>query len=151
MIAAMATTIFAGVNETRAVISRALVDVHGDRYAALPEVGAYLRAGLKTCGWVFVAQVATDLDAGGSPTLRAVTMRALEMTDDPGAALRLVGRLVDRRDNPELAALIWREVRTQVVGAVWRALRAEDQARRRRAGPQQMVFRWPERSPLTTA
>lgn len=137
----MARTTFTGINPTRGIIAQALQDADGDLHATLPAVAAWVRGGLAARGWAFIVDVAMDLDAGMSPTLRSIAMRALEMTEDPADALRLVQRLVDRRDNPELAARIWREAKLLLCGAVWRALVAEDRARRRGAGPQ-LAFDW---------
>jgi hypothetical protein len=85
--------------------------------------------------------VAQDLDVFTSRTLRAITLRALEATPDTAAASDLIRRLVDHRDSPELAAKIRRETMLELRGAVYRALRCEERAwRRRQADPRQMTF-----------
>jgi hypothetical protein len=134
---------FKGINATRVAISQALRDTDGDWAAALRPLSNYLNATQAASTSAFMASVAQDLDVFTSRTLRAITLRALEAPADPAAALRLVRRLVDPSDSPELAARVRRETMLELRWAVYRAVRVAEGARhRRRACPQQLMFDW---------
>ena len=134
-------TRFSGINPTRTAISQALRDAHGHWRAALPALSVHLNTTQTSLGRDFFRSVAQDLDVFASHTLRAITMRALESVADPKAALRLARRLVDPCDSPELAARIRRETMIELRTAVYRAVRCEERAwRRRRADARQLTF-----------